>query len=103
VNHRQRFVLDFSIALYYHGVKFHSLSIIRRAIVNQVITRVWTSDAAEYVSKLRSQTLGSSSVLKSECRLNLVMAQKGLMLQQEPRGIVEFTLSDPVRGADIVS
>jgi hypothetical protein len=68
----------------------------------QATMKVWQSEAANMLSKLRRRTLGGPKVLAgSSWTMNLQMGQSGLTRLTEPTAIFEMVLSDPPSTTDV--
>lgn len=66
----------------------------------KVMGRTWASEAAEYISKLKDQTLGYRSLAHVDYHLNMVVGQSELTRQQEPAALFELSITNPAGAAD---
>lgn len=60
----------------------------------KVIGRFWASEAAAFIAKLKSRTLGSKALIDSSYHLNLIMSDSRLKTQHEPTAVFELNVSD---------
>ena len=58
----------------------------------QVVGRVWATEAAGYLSKLKEKPLGSAMLLKSDYRLDLHMSDSTDSKQQDPTAIFQLDI-----------
>jgi COMM domain containing 10 len=61
----------------------------------KVIGRIWASEGAEYVQKLKSRPLGAPALIDTDYHLNLNMSANSLQRLQEPTAIFELSVSNP--------
>ena len=69
----------------------------------QIIGRTWANEAAVYLAKLKSRTLGNTTLKNVDIdhHLNLGMSDSQTSKSQDPTAIVEFTIgrSDDVNAS----
>lgn len=59
----------------------------------KVLGRSWASEASDYVSKLKTQSLGFTSLQGTiDYHINMVVGQSAMSKQQEPTALLEFTI-----------
>mmetsp|Transcript_9959 Transcript_9959/g.15022 ORF Transcript_9959/g.15022 Transcript_9959/m.15022 type:complete len:199 (+) Transcript_9959:102-698(+) len=61
----------------------------------KAIGRVWASERAEFVGKLKQRSLGASALVGTDHHLNLMIGESNLTKLQEPTALFEFTLTTP--------
>lgn len=66
----------------------------------KIIGRMWASEAAEFIGKLKERTLGSNTLLETSYHFNLIMSESQLTKQHEPTAIFEFNLSQAAGGKE---
>ena len=64
------------------------------------IGRIWASEGADYVSKLKSKQLGAAALVDTDYHLNLNMSARSLQRLQEPTAVFELSISDPKSSND---
>ena len=66
----------------------------------KVVGRMWASEAAEFIGKLKERTLGGNALLETSYHFNLIMSESQLSKQHEPTAIFEFNLSQAAEGKE---
>lgn len=61
----------------------------------KVIGRLWASDRAEFINKLKQRTLGAAALVGTDYHLNITVAESTLSKLQEPTALFDFTISNP--------
>lgn len=60
------------------------------------VSGTWAAEASAYVSKLKEQKIGYQALKSVDYQVNMVMHESDLSRQQDPVGIFEFKIGDPV-------
>mmetsp|Transcript_100543 Transcript_100543/g.216970 ORF Transcript_100543/g.216970 Transcript_100543/m.216970 type:complete len:199 (-) Transcript_100543:107-703(-) len=61
----------------------------------KTIGRVWASERAEFIGKLKSRSIGSSALVGTDHHLNLMVGESNLTRLQDPTALFEFTTTTP--------
>lgn len=61
----------------------------------KVIGRLWASDRAEFINKLKQRSLGAAAMVGTDYHLNITVAENTLSKLQEPTALFDFTVSNP--------
>lgn len=64
----------------------------------KIIGRLWASERAEYIGKLKQRNIGAASLTGTDYHLNVMVGGSNLTRLQEPTALFEFTTTDPSRG-----
>ena len=67
----------------------------------QIIGRLWASERAEYISKLKQRNIGAASLIGTDFHLNVLVGESNLTRLQEPTALFEFTTTDPSKGPSV--
>ncbi len=59
-----------------------------------MVGRSWATEAAAYIAKLKTETMGFDSLKNTDYHLNMIMGQSSLTRLQEPTAMFEFTISN---------
>lgn len=65
----------------------------------KAIGRLWASECAEYVTKLKARSLGAPQLINTDYHLNLNVSANSLQRLQEPTALFELSVSDPSRSS----
>ena len=63
----------------------------------KAVGRLWSTECAEYVTKLKSRSLGAAQLVDTDYHLNLNVSANTLQRLQEPTAIFELSITDPMR------
>ena len=63
----------------------------------KAIGRLWSTEGAEYVNKLKGRSLGGPQLVNTDYHLNLNVSANSLQRLQEPTALFELSISDPAR------
>lgn len=72
----------------------------------KVVGKLWANEAASYMGKLKSRTLGSKTLIETNYHLNVIMSDSLQSQRHDPTSLFEFTLSndsDNNNAVDVVS
>lgn len=65
-------------------------------LMEKAVSGTWAAEASAYVSKLKEQKIGYQALKSVDYQVNMVMHESDLSRQQDPVGIFEFNIGDPV-------
>lgn len=65
---------------------------------SKIIGRLWASERAEYIGKLKQRNIGAASLTGTDYHLNVMVGESNLTRLQEPTAIFEFTTTNPSSG-----
>jgi hypothetical protein len=71
------------------------------AVCIQIIGRLWASERAEYISKLKQRNIGAAALTGTDYHLHVMVGESSLTRLQEPTAIFEFTTTDPSSGPSV--
>jgi len=67
-------------------------------VFDQIIGRLWASERAEFIGKLKQRNIGAASLTGTDYHLNVMVGESNLTRLQEPTAIFEFTTTNPSSG-----
>jgi hypothetical protein len=62
---------------------------------SQTIGRLWATERAEFISKLKSRNIGTNTLVGTDYHLNLMVGESNLTRLQDPTALFEFTTTTP--------
>mmetsp|Transcript_21330 Transcript_21330/g.35935 ORF Transcript_21330/g.35935 Transcript_21330/m.35935 type:complete len:200 (+) Transcript_21330:114-713(+) len=65
---------------------------------SKIIGRLWASERAEFIGKLKQRNIGAASLTGTDYHLNVMVGESNLTRLQEPTAIFEFTTTNPSSG-----
>ncbi|CAE7622394.1 COMMD10, partial [Symbiodinium microadriaticum] len=61
----------------------------------KTIGRLWASERAEFIGKLKTRSIGSCALVDTDHHLNLLVGESNLSRLQDPTALFEFTTTTP--------